>query len=395
MSSTYKLFVPKKVEEKIRYLIRKFPHTEWSGVLFIKHTGSFENNDLTITCEDLYPMDLGTSGWTEFKMNEDVTAYMAENIELFECDLALCHSHHSLGAFFSGQDIKTLQVEGNDTNCFVSLIVDTKGTYQAAITRKVREKKELTTYYFGKSYEFFGEGEIVTNPPHKAPEVCQKTVEEERIEYFMLDVQVEQVSNPLDYLDARFAEIEAQKKQSLPISKVPSVRVPNSIKDEDKDKDFHSWIHSERKKSAEAKESLYAQPSLFGEEVMEEMVDPDKWLPDPTIIHYLVCQLLTSSLIVNKDIDLKQWVVKHMQKKYDEIFGADRTVEFDSWADAYVEFIVNHYNDPEIPAEVYNDWDTYISKIAEAIQDELAEYPSNNYLEGFSEVLSHYIMVEV
>ena len=69
-SSTYRLFVPKKVEEKIRYLIRKFPNTEWSGVLFIKHTGSFEEGNLVITCEDLYPMDLGTTGWTEFKMNE-------------------------------------------------------------------------------------------------------------------------------------------------------------------------------------------------------------------------------------------------------------------------------------------------------------------------------------
>ena len=36
-------------------------------------------------------MDLGTSGWTEFKMNEDVTAYMAENIELFDCDMGLVH----------------------------------------------------------------------------------------------------------------------------------------------------------------------------------------------------------------------------------------------------------------------------------------------------------------
>lgn len=44
-----------------------------------------------ITCEDIYPMDLGTSGWTEFKMSEDVAAYMAENIELFDCDTALVH----------------------------------------------------------------------------------------------------------------------------------------------------------------------------------------------------------------------------------------------------------------------------------------------------------------
>ena len=85
------MIIPTKVEEKIRYLIRKFPHTEWSGVLFCSHKGSFENNDLTITCEDIYPMDLGTEGWTEFKMSEDVAAYIAENVELFDCDMGLVH----------------------------------------------------------------------------------------------------------------------------------------------------------------------------------------------------------------------------------------------------------------------------------------------------------------
>ena len=100
-SSTYKLIVPKKVEEKIRYLIRKFPHTEWSGVLFYNHTGKFEDGSLEIHCEDLFPMDLGTGGWTEFKMSEDVTAYIADNIELFDCDLALIHSHHTMGKLFA------------------------------------------------------------------------------------------------------------------------------------------------------------------------------------------------------------------------------------------------------------------------------------------------------
>ena len=95
--ASYKMLVPAKVEAKIRYLIRKYPNTEWSGILFFTYDGTFENNDLVITCQDIYPMDLGTSGWTEFKMSEEVAGYMAENIELFECKLGLVHSHHSLG----------------------------------------------------------------------------------------------------------------------------------------------------------------------------------------------------------------------------------------------------------------------------------------------------------
>ncbi len=85
------MVVPKKVEVKIRYLQRKFPNTEWSGVLFITHEGTFEDNNLVIKCQDIFPMDLGNAAYTTFNMNEEVTAYMADNIELFECDLALIH----------------------------------------------------------------------------------------------------------------------------------------------------------------------------------------------------------------------------------------------------------------------------------------------------------------
>ena len=59
-----------------------------------------------------------------------------------------------MGAFFSGTDLETLRTEGEDTNCFVSLIVDTKGTYVAAITRKGSCKKTITTVSSGS----FGTG---------------------------------------------------------------------------------------------------------------------------------------------------------------------------------------------------------------------------------------------
>ena len=102
MSSTYTLIVPAKVEEKIRYLIRKFPSTEWSGVLFYNHTGNFEDGSLEIHCEDIFPMDLGSGTFTDFKMDESVVGYIAENIDLFGCDTGLVHSHHHMDAFFSG-----------------------------------------------------------------------------------------------------------------------------------------------------------------------------------------------------------------------------------------------------------------------------------------------------
>ena len=381
-SATYKLFVPRKVEEKIRYLIRKYPHTEWSGVLFYRHTGSFENGSLEIHCEDIYPMDLGSSGWTEFQMTSDVTSYIADNIDLFDCDTGLIHSHHTMGAFFSGQDTKTLQVEGNDTNCFVSLIVDTKGTYKAAITRKVQKKIEVTTKSLGTSYEFFGSGPVcsgITTTP------TIQTIDKTVIEYFMLDVQIEQVENNLAYLDTRFEEIEAKKNEA----KKNDIYKPNE--------EFYDWLHSERKTSAETKEFFYASPknnknnelTLFSKDTMEEMVDPDGWTPDKQTISHLTAQLLTCSLIVNKDIDLRQWITRHMVKKYDEIFGVTE-MEFHDWTESYVEFIVNHYSDPTVPEAVYETYDVYQAKIAEAIIEELNLYPANHYIDAYKEVLMRY-----
>ena len=399
-SSTYKLYVPKKVEEKIRYLCRKFPSLEWSGVLFTKHTGNFEDGSLEIHCEDIYPMDLGSPGFTQFKMDETVTAYIADNIELFDCDVQLIHSHNKMSCFFSGTDTQTLREEGNDRNCFVSLIVNNEGTYCAAITRKVKEKKEVTTYHYGKSYEFFGDGEVKIEPPYQAPDVKQKYIDVEAIEYFMLDVERETVDNPLGYLDTRFEEIEKKKEASKPVYPQKSISTVSPI---DKDEEFYSWIHSERNKTNDAKaltgslnlQKYHKEPTLFDEDTMDELVDTSKWQPDSKIIHHLVCQLLTCSLIVNKDIDIKQWVTVHMKKKYDEIFGDGESSEFNNWADSYVEFIISHYNEPGIPADVYDDWDTYQSKIASAISDEIAGLPSNPYIDEYWNTLNRYILIDL
>ena len=372
--------------------------------MFTRHTGTFENGDLEIQCADIYPMDLGSPGFTQFKMDETVTSYIADNIDLFDCDIQLIHSHNQMSCFFSGTDTQTLREEGNDRNCFVSLIVNNAGTYCAAVTRKMQTSTEVVTKSLGTSYEFFGDGPIKTeeDPITESTRVINKEV----IEYFMLDVEVERVDNPLDYLDARFVEIEEKKKKDKPVvptsnytrvydpKKGDTVLLPKAGNDydydkDDKDESFYDWIHSNRKNSAEAKEGI-----LFDNSTMEELIDASKWQPDSTIIHHLVCQLVTCSLIVNADIDLKQWVTKHMEKKYTEIFSDASGMEFTNWSEMYVEFILNHYNDLNVPADVYDDWDEYLAKIAEAMIDELNKYPDNGFIDEYKDILNRYLGIE-
>lgn len=96
----YKIIIPAEVERKIRFACQKVWDTEWSGILFFTHEGSFEDNDLVIKCADIYIMDIGAQTYTEFDMNPDVIAYMCENTELLNCQIGLIHSHNNMSKEF-------------------------------------------------------------------------------------------------------------------------------------------------------------------------------------------------------------------------------------------------------------------------------------------------------
>lgn len=407
-----------KVEEKIRYLIRKFPHTEWSGVLFYRHEGNFEDNNLVITCEDIYPMDLGSSAWTEFKMDENVASYIADNIELFDCELGLIHSHHTMGAFFSGQDVKTLQVEGSDTNCFVSLIVDTRGTYEAAITRKIQTKHEVTVKNLGVSYPFFGEGDVTVEKGQQ--QEVTKIVDKEAIEYFMLDVEREVVDNPLSWLDKRFEEIETKKNaekaksysttfytanDDIPASYTPITNYSYygssyvKPKEEPKAKVPERRYPTESKTAWYPETTKYKQPSLFDDKTLKELEVPAddstvwQWYPKTELIDQMVCRILTCSLLANSEhFNAKEWVKNKMVDRYNEVFETD--CEFDEWAEFIIEFCVETY-----PVEKGMDLDVAYSRIAYALIEEFEELTSglpktNPYIESYCDVLNRYVTYE-
>lgn len=372
--------MPEKVERKIRYLIRKFPSTEWSGVLFVSHTGTFEGDDLVITCEDIYPMDLGTSGWTEFKMSEEVAAYMAENIELFDYDTALVHSHHSLGAFLSSQDIKMVQQEGNDTNCFVSLVVDTRGKYVAIVTRKVQTKSEVTVKNLGTSYEFFGEG--TKEITHDGTETT-KVIDKEVIEYYDLEVERHEVSNDLEYLDARFDEI--QRRKSHVRRESPEVN-----------KGFLDWLHEKQPKE----QSLFGNDITLSSEEEEKINDVAlSWQPDAKKVHKAVTAMVTCDLIINPDkIDLGQWIVKYMTNVYGKIFkesadGNSYSTAFEEWKDFIVNFLLYNFDTAGVPDELLCDMELFLSRVAMAMYQELEEYKEvNNYIVSYQDALASYIV---
>lgn len=143
-NSPYRLIIPEIVEKKIRYYIGMFPHTEWSGYLFYDYTGSFDDpaDPIVFTARDFYLLDVGTGGSTTFKDCPEVLTY-AINHNLLDCQEALIHSHHNMGAFFSTVDDNALIQESCNYNHFLSLVVDTRGTYVARVTRRLAVKQKI------------------------------------------------------------------------------------------------------------------------------------------------------------------------------------------------------------------------------------------------------------
>lgn len=127
-----KLIISKQVCADINKLHETVDNIEWSGILFFKVLeGSIESpSEMVMRADYIYPMDIGTSGWTEFNYGSEYLEAF-DLLPLIEDDVvvykpALVHSHHAMEAFFSGTDWETLHEQAPNNNYFLSLIVNYK-----------------------------------------------------------------------------------------------------------------------------------------------------------------------------------------------------------------------------------------------------------------------------
>lgn len=70
---------------------------EWSGTLFYTVTGSLDEGTFEATCMDICVMDIGTSGFTNFKDTSDIIDYRI-NHGLLRPGIyeGLIHSHNNM-----------------------------------------------------------------------------------------------------------------------------------------------------------------------------------------------------------------------------------------------------------------------------------------------------------
>ena len=375
---SFKINVPLYVEKKIRVLCREIHNVEWSGVLFYKVNGSFEDGSLEIDCVDIFQMDEGSSGYTEFDMSADVMNYMVEHPELISEDVfqGLIHSHNNMSTFFSGTDTNTLLTEGSDVNHFVSLIVNNAGKYTAGITRRVTVMQNVSEEYTYPSWK----GESKTG-------VRNFTASKTYVQWFNLDVNVDAVpreeeSEILERIkEVRRIKASKPKVVNQPF-RTPVTTFPSNpyYKQE--------FPKKEEKKEEEKKVGdSTIQPSLFD--------DGDDWDVDYNLFHFsdntveeIVKQLITLSLILPKSeaINTIEWA-KSMEKIFDNRF--EDVVEFETVAVNIVDFLVNYTEDDE--ALLYLTPRQAVAVLANDVKTALSKLPENKYINSLMSICDDYI----
>jgi len=133
------LILSQELMNQVNFLHNRVKKDEWSGILLYKIiSGDIENpKDLVLQADYIYPMDIGSSAYTEFDYDE---AYVDMHTRLpivengvRKYKIGTIHTHHSMDTFFSGTDTGELHTNSPHHNFYLSLIVNFSCNYIAKI----------------------------------------------------------------------------------------------------------------------------------------------------------------------------------------------------------------------------------------------------------------------
>ena len=114
----------------MNFFIKKFPSTEWSGPAWYKPTfKKGEKFPSGFRLMHFHPVDLGHGTATTIEAGD--TAKILQSTwdnypETEKCMMGIIHSHHGMGAFFSGTDEKCLEDNAPMQNFYCSTVVASK-----------------------------------------------------------------------------------------------------------------------------------------------------------------------------------------------------------------------------------------------------------------------------
>ena len=355
--SSIKMTVTKELEDKIRYLCSAEPDREWSGVLFYKVKGT-DFSKMKITAVDLFLMDIGSAGFTEFIRDPSIGGYLADHPELLECCMGLIHSHNRMTAFFSGQDRTTLGSEGAETCHFLSLIVNNAGSYVARITRKVWHNDTVKRVL---SYETFG-GKMVSIGN------SEFTEDDFDIEDYPVNITVEHTA--FNELHDRLASVKSTLNTVKKFDRdFPSWN--NEWLDSHKDASYKVFNHQPLPDAPAVKQLQLWDDKLEAEKVEDGIPDGNYY---SLTVKKFVNTILTMSVFVNEKFDIKKWMPT-MEKLYQKRFGItpDELAEFSTISDSFIAFAIEEL----YPTEMFDELET--DNILSSAISEITSLGRNSY----------------
>jgi hypothetical protein len=143
------LVITHKLQQQIDYLHKQVGRAEWSGELITREVGAITDLEKwKVIAEDIWLADVGSPGFTGYEV--DKGGFKSTDIvEMFEAFPGLMdgtlknhhiHTHHSMGAFFSGTDESNLEDRASQSNYFIMLVVDFQKKYMAKVAFKAEIK---------------------------------------------------------------------------------------------------------------------------------------------------------------------------------------------------------------------------------------------------------------
>lgn len=149
LSNKPTLVITRKLQQQIKFLHDKVGRNEWSGELITSEIGTIHDlDDWKIVCEEIFLADVGSPGFTGYEVDKggfkaaDIGAMYDQFPGLLEGKQKNhhIHTHHNMGAFFSGTDWEQLEDRGCQSNYFMMLVVDFQKTYKAKVAWKAEQK---------------------------------------------------------------------------------------------------------------------------------------------------------------------------------------------------------------------------------------------------------------
>lgn len=168
MKERGKLLVSPLLAAQITALHKDCGSNEWSGVLLFRTIcEDIENpKNFKAVAEAVYPMNYGSGAYTEYDHDEDSLDIFSRYPKADPEDnktpwkLGHIHTHHNMGAFFSGTDDGELRDNADKYPYYLSLVVDFKGTYKAKVAFIAETVKKI-------SYKFRNKKRQINTLPEK------------------------------------------------------------------------------------------------------------------------------------------------------------------------------------------------------------------------------------